>query len=126
MRISDWSSDVCLPICPRALFPPSILANAKIRAWREQWCAVGSTIETYRQPTPFLQSARSDASALPQCGHARQLKRADRLQGQGLCGPVGSGRCCRAADRKSTRLKLQSLLRISYAVFCLKQKKNKS
>src|SRR3546814_1419857 len=27
-----------------------------------------------------------------------------------------------ARDRKSTRLKLQSLMRISYAVFCLKQK----
>src|SRR3546814_4535211 len=26
-------------------------------------------------------------------------------------------------DRKSTRLKLQSLMRISYAVFCLKKKK---
>src|SRR3546814_4790865 len=28
-------------------------------------------------------------------------------------------------DRKSTRLELQSLMRISYAVFCLKKKKNK-
>src|SRR3546814_7557641 len=28
-----------------------------------------------------------------------------------------------ALDRKSTRLKLQSLMRISYAVFCLKKKK---
>src|SRR3546814_5107488 len=27
-------------------------------------------------------------------------------------------------DRKSTRLKLQSLMRISYAVFCLKKKNN--
>src|SRR3546814_7152042 len=29
----------------------------------------------------------------------------------------------RGGDRKSTRLKLQSLMRISYAVFCLKKKK---
>src|SRR3546814_2805325 len=29
----------------------------------------------------------------------------------------------RAKDRKSTRLELQSLMRISYAVFCLKKKK---
>src|SRR3546814_9270673 len=28
-------------------------------------------------------------------------------------------------DRKSTRLELQSLMRISYAVFCLKKKKDK-
>src|SRR6056297_4017703 len=31
----------------------------------------------------------------------------------------------RHVDRKSTRLKLQSLRRISYAVFCLKKKKKK-
>src|SRR3546814_4909312 len=30
-----------------------------------------------------------------------------------------------SSDRKSTRLKLQSLMRISYAVFCLKKKKTK-
>src|SRR3546814_2454591 len=30
----------------------------------------------------------------------------------------------RTEDRKSTRLKLQSLMRISYAVFCLKKKKH--
>src|SRR3546814_10728053 len=30
----------------------------------------------------------------------------------------------RAEDRKSTRLKLQSLMRTSYAVFCLKKKKS--
>src|SRR3546814_10697809 len=29
-------------------------------------------------------------------------------------------------DRKSTRLNFQSLMRISYAVFCLKKKKNKT
>src|SRR3546814_1961206 len=32
------------------------------------------------------------------------------------------GLAVEAADRKSTRLELQSLMRISYAVFCLKKK----
>src|SRR3546814_8740203 len=32
-------------------------------------------------------------------------------------------RLAERGDRKSTRLKLQSLMRISYAVFCLKKKK---
>src|SRR3546814_6139750 len=31
---------------------------------------------------------------------------------------------CRAIDRKSTRSELQSLMRISYAVFCLIKKNN--
>src|SRR3546814_4200408 len=34
--------------------------------------------------------------------------------------------CAVPGDRKSTRLKLQSLMRISYAVFCLKKKKTKN
>src|SRR3546814_8596948 len=33
--------------------------------------------------------------------------------------------CLPGLDRKSTRLELQSLMRISYAVFCLKKKNNK-
>src|SRR3546814_4691754 len=38
----------------------------------------------------------------------------------GLRGEAHAGR----TDRKSTRLNLQSLMRISYAVFCLKKKKD--
>src|SRR3546814_8407613 len=34
----------------------------------------------------------------------------------------GHAKLARRADRKSTRLDLQSLMRISYAVFCLKKK----
>src|SRR3546814_5632770 len=38
----------------------------------------------------------------------------------------GAPACCRPQDRKSTRLELQSLMRISYAVFCLKKKNTTS
>src|SRR3546814_6103489 len=44
------------------------------------------------------------------------LKIATQRHGDALIRP-------RCTDRKSTRLELQSLMRISYAVFCLKKKK---
>src|SRR3546814_4773515 len=53
------------------------------------------------------------------------------LEGQALVERVAeqeavdeTGIDARYADRKSTRSELQSLMRISYAVFCLKKKKN--
>src|SRR3546814_6509827 len=63
-------------------------------------------------------------------GGARQDAH-DRLADDGLAGPGladqghGLARGHAQADRKSTRSELQSLMRISYAVFCLK-KKNKA
>src|SRR3546814_9132724 len=52
-----------------------------------------------------------------------------RLYTSRLCdGRAGRQQCRlppgRPADRKSTRLNSKSLMRISYAVFCLKKKKN--
>src|SRR3546814_4435710 len=44
--------------------------------------------------------------------------------GQLMTGRLGEDRDLAYGDRKSTRLELQSLMRISYAVFCLKKKTN--
>src|SRR3546814_8140234 len=44
----------------------------------------------------------------------------DRADEAGCCGPIGS--VARSEEHTS---ELQSLMRISYAVFCLKKKKNK-
>src|SRR3546814_2574447 len=49
---------------------------------------------------------------------ARTEQAVATLEGTEACVAFGSG----MADRKSTRLNLQSLMRISYAVFCLKKK----
>src|SRR3546814_1326986 len=40
--------------------------------------------------------------------------------------PARDGGPARIGDRKSTRLNSQSLMRISYAVFCLKKKKKRN
>src|SRR3546814_5225973 len=55
---------------------------------------------------------------------------AQQAQDRSLCAPPqGRPRCCSLApaqDRKSNTSELQSLMRISYAVFCLKKKTNKN
>src|SRR3546814_5588021 len=98
MRISDWSSDVC---------------SSDLR--EIDFLTVGGA------------STRNvDAAA------------ADIILGPGAALTIGFGHGVRDiflvdlflgdagfGDRKSTRLKLQSLMRISYAVFCLKKKKKK-
>src|SRR3546814_2365639 len=55
-------------------------------------------------------------------GGARQWMRCGDYLGGDRCRPIGSGIDRRSEEHTS---ELQSLMRISYAVFCLKKKKNK-
>src|SRR3546814_2610558 len=118
MRISDWSSDVCSSDLPRRAHqqsrprgapggaePPRRLARRRDR----------------RQPRPRTARGNGrDRRADRPRRHAlwRRLERLSRAQANRTGG-----------DRSRTRSEehtseLQSLMRISYAVFCLKQKKN--
>src|SRR3546814_1130840 len=93
MRISDWSSDVSLPISSN---PDSCRGNRCSLNSRQciRSAAGGSNIDI----GPCQRRIAFTASAL-----------------RNLCDAA-------CVDRKSTRLKLQSLMRISYAVFCLIKK----
>src|SRR3546814_7089699 len=98
MRISDWSSDVCSSDLPDHQLPLYISrASRKTRS-----------IRSLPAPMRVDPSQRGPETNMNQWGVKiyRATKKARR-------------------DRKSTRLKLQSLMRISYAVFCLKKKKTK-
>src|SRR3546814_10322493 len=106
MRISDWSSDVC----------SSDLANsiwALAHKYTGRPCLTAPTM-----PLPI---------ACPHCPMAShgQLARARRLKQEQDCDSF-SRTCrtetarCRSEEHTS---ELQSLMRISYAVFCLKKKK---
>src|SRR3546814_3697126 len=64
-----------------------------------------------------------EARALRQLHHAVDHL-AHRLRGDGEAG--GGGVRNADADRTSTRLNSRSLMRISYAVFCLKKKNNQN
>src|SRR3546814_6458127 len=57
-----------------------------------------------------------------QCTQARSNLPQTAIRDASGCS--GSTRRLSSLDRKSTRLNSQSLMRISYAVFCLKKKKN--
>src|SRR3546814_2521024 len=104
MRISDWSSDVCssdLASATRALSSPETERILRIRR-----------IES--------SSARPSASGVAPA----------TIEVLPPCGASGTPSCAAACTTKRTSSRseehtseLQSLMRISYAVFCLKKKK---
>src|SRR3546814_4110183 len=103
MRISDWSSDVALPICRdlRGLVQP---AGKAVRG------------RSHRFPSP----ERRRLSGPPRAGRSHRAG-SDGLGGT-YCRRGGKPPHPRSEEHTS---ELQSLLRISYAVFCLKKKNNK-
>src|SRR3546814_7266498 len=115
MRISDWSSDVC---------------SSDLKAKRHS--LAGTLLEQgIRQQLGTLGRLQI-RHVHARCGfipHARNFllhKRLRQLDRIGLQQLVKRLRLETVAhrDRKSTRLNFQSLMRISYAVFCLTKKNN--
>src|SRR3546814_9695389 len=103
MRISDWSSDVC----SSDLLAPFPLArgNVEHRRHARLTCAVQHALLIFHQPL-IVQMAMAIDQHQP------------ALSGSSSRGKTG----WRSEEHTS---ELQSLMRISYAVFCLKKKKNK-
>src|SRR3546814_2327320 len=115
MRISDWSSDVCssdvLPPPHRPLreaaAPPSLLkavysVNAPSMSWKKE-AAIGGAVT--------IRTVKINPS--PPCCNAMLLM-------PSVVAPVQLP-TPRSEEHTS---EIQSLMRISYAVFCLKHKKN--
>src|SRR3546814_1737019 len=133
MRISDWSSDVCssdltaedLPFIDkehhvqsvsRALANFNISADRSIRELKVHFVRTGQARRFRDGPAHFVH--------LFVVGPLRRQRR-------GRCVLTLRARLCRAGDWITCRhcrseehtSELQSLMRISYAVFCLKKKK---
>src|SRR3546814_8245870 len=115
MRISDWSSDVCSSDLIKVLLNAAIDAGELTLKQRDMLLGkmtdeVAELVLTHN----YLQSGalsltEAEAPALlPQ--HARFIRRLER-----------AGQLNRARSEEHTS-ELQSLMRISYAVFCLKKK----
>src|SRR3546814_5842625 len=107
MRISDWSSDVCSSDLPIAASVPSgvaikVVATAILKLLPKACAHCGDSAITLYQ--------RSDS---PFSGKTRKVP---ELSDSGTTARIG-----RSEEHTS---ELQSLMRISYAVFCLKKKKN--
>src|SRR3546814_2726569 len=124
MRISDWSSDVC----------SSDLAELYHRArqqgrdpWWQRWgCRmtgsdiIGALLREHQPLINVVPLANIKAGMLPEGQPlpallVRTVSLVDRQ-------PLKRGGWCRSEEHTS---ELQSLMRISYAVFCLKKKKHK-
>src|SRR3546814_2170393 len=109
MRISDWSSDVCSSDLPR------------LRRGAERGIAgrLPCEIAHGRGPsicrTHFHRSTRRNGIHRP--AWPALLVQTDRIR------PAGLGWARRSEEHTS---ELQSLMRISYAVFCLKKKKQQT
>src|SRR3546814_8970794 len=121
MRISDWSSDVCSSdLTPPPGFPAvRQLSGCVVRSQR--------TDKARRRGRSLVDHSRSDCLAPLRA-------RSDHWQDEGASSRTASGNAVQPGAsgwvQQSTRSEehtseLQSLMRISYAVFCLKKKKKK-
>src|SRR3546814_7904492 len=102
MRISDWSSDVC----------SSDLAGRSIDLIE---CAFGPDEPLHGVDEAV--AARLDSRGLIRRSHPGHGSR-------GLAGRAGAARSVGRFRSEEHTSELQSLMRISYAVFCLKKKKH--
>src|SRR3546814_9213680 len=104
MRISDWSSDVC----------SSDLIKANHGS--------GSNIFVTEKDTPDWPAIEKEASSWLRQRYRPHLheRHYDKIDRQLLIEPYIGGGTLRSEEHTS---ELQSLMRISYAVFCLKKKK---
>src|SRR3546814_8158258 len=114
MRISDWSSDVCSSDLQRV-----DAGRRRESGQADRFSGIGRAAVP-RRPRPAcgrLAEGAAGQGAEGQTGTDRtswQEPAADR---------PGSGTQCRSEEHTS---ELQSLMRISYAVFCLKTKKKRT
>src|SRR3546814_3969738 len=116
MRISDWSSDVCSSDLP------------SLRLLHHSFIARRS-----RQPPTRCDLARSrkarcgrnEGTAGHQPGHVGLWRRyqASAARMEKAAGTCAYDRPCARIRSEEHTSELQSLMRISYAVFCLKKKK---
>src|SRR3546814_5544784 len=129
MRISDWSSDVCSSDLAddrrarevRNRAPEGCDRAVQARFERRSWerCRHGMAFALLHAPAPICRGREADESGAGD--GADERRSADGLrQAAARPGPDGRrGECLRSEEHTS---ELQSLMRISYAVFCLKKK----
>src|SRR3546814_7076416 len=123
MRISDWSSDVCSSDLQRQ--PP---AETRCQCLRDVQAHAGAAVATSEAGLEDVrQIVGGNAGALvfddqAVCTQPHRNRRTHRRV-QGVAQQIGEHRSDRARRRSEEHTsELQSLMRISYAVFCLKKK----
>src|SRR3546814_9048419 len=120
MRISDWSSDVC-----SSDLRQRIIAGRQVEQQRFVDIIFGR-IRTVEAAAGHFGAARPGQrpEQIAVAGQAVEDQPCRRREGEGQ--PLGLAGIDMAADRSEEHTsELQSLMRISYAVFCLKKKKKR-
>src|SRR3546814_3882810 len=110
MRISDWSSDVCSSDLD---VRPPLLASTIIRLLRRDDVAIVDLTNEPAGATDAEYDVVVTADADDGPAHLRLV-----------LAPDGAGASEEPSRSEEHTSELQSLMRISYAVFCLKKKKN--
>src|SRR3546814_5013287 len=119
MRISDWSSDVCSSDLPENQSCPfhSVLIHHRIAAVQpHEWLAAPPSARTSSRAAALWREASGCSSILPQVFSQHGVPSAMSYTLEQLAAD-----CHRSEEHTS---ELQSLIRISYAVFRLKKKKH--
>src|SRR3546814_2357819 len=119
MRISDWSSDVCSS--DLLLLTRMVAGDRKGRELVEAHAVLGIDFVKRRRDRGQSQALLYDLDADPE-GDG-DLVLVETLRPQRLERPELVERMERGARSEEHTSELQSLMRISYAVFCLKKKK---
>src|SRR3546814_5046900 len=133
MRISDWSSDVC----SSDLVPRGAASDPRVKFVDYEEAQVYRIVGTFRTATQIVLSedetiqhvALGDTVSweVAVAGHILFLKPRERAGPTNLIVTTSRGGTLRSYAFELTRSEehtseLQSLMRISYAVFCLKKK----
>src|SRR3546814_2704935 len=134
MRISDWSSDVCSsclrlrrdPLQGPARADPDLRAEGQaVQPDEHRLCAVRSRRRCVLH-LPVLAGAQGAAEQERAGPHQHQLQRdvpgSGRRSGYADLFGILSVRTAAGSRSEEHTSELQSLMRISYAVFCLKKK----
>src|SRR3546814_5833685 len=111
MRISDWSSDVC---------SSDLIGAHAVEAARQRAQVLVDAFRTDRCAGIERCFARLAEWCIGHAGDPRGRRIRQRHRPADRPPPVRAGQCQRSEEHTS---ELQSLMRISYAVFCLKKKK---
>src|SRR3546814_6852084 len=114
MRISDWSSDVCSSDLAASKQRDDLRAMVGGTRRRTAWRRAHDLCRLHRRLVSELQGQR-----------ARRIAFGQRRAGLPRQGRGGAGRRLDQGRSEGPTSELQSLMRISYAVFCLKKKKYK-
>src|SRR3546814_7460438 len=125
MRISDWSSDVCSSdLQPEAVLQATAAEGDALSRW-----VAGALLEDGSRDLPALLATAMQRrySANPNerfftGGGVHRFVNFDNADNGRVMSVAEALRHSVNLDRKSTTSELQSLMRISYDVFCLKKK----